>query len=170
MRGCRKWVRSFLWCFQNHLLQEKKLELSFVKRRNMIESMLKLWLQRKQLSEMLSKEINKRRRTVRLLSKEMNKRRKTVRLQSHCHQTSLHSSLYSSLYSSSLWRSSFKIDWKVVKTSHQSLLLLLSMNLHSLSSHLWWLEQSNLIVQWRKQLYESRSLSLDVIFKNLRWR
>ncbi len=151
-RDCRKWVKDFLWCFQNHLLQEKKLKLSFVKRRNMIESMLKLWLQRKQLSEMLSK--------------EMNKRRRTVRLQSHCHRIFLHSSLHSS----SLWCSSLEINWKIVKISHRSLLLLLSMNLHSLSSHLWWLEQSNLIMQWRKQLYESRSLSLDVALKNLRWR
>ncbi len=147
-RSCRRWIRDFSWCFQSHLLQEKKFELSFVKRRNMIESMLKLWLQRKQLSEMLSKEINKRRRTVRLLSKEMNKRRRTVRLQSHCHRIFPHSSLHPS----SLWRSSFEVDWKIVKISHRSLILLLqlSTNLHSLSSHLWWLEQLNLIVQWRK--------------------
>ncbi len=160
MRDCRKWVRDFSWCFQNHLLQEKKLKLSFIKRKNMIESTLKLWLQRKQLSWMLSKEINKRRRTVRLLSKE-NNRRRTAR--SHCHWIS-------SLHSSLLWRSSLEIDRKIVKISHRLLLLLLllSMNLHSLSSHSWCLEQSNLIMQWRKQLYESRSFNLDVVFKNLR--
>ncbi len=128
----------------------------------MIELMLKLWLQRKQLSWMLSKKINKRRKTVRLLSKE-NNRRRTAR--SYCHWTS-------SLHSLSLWCSSLKINQKIVKILHQLLLLLLllSMNLHFLLSHSWCLEQSNLIMQWRKQLYESRSFSLNIVFKNLRWR
>ncbi len=118
------------------------------------------------------KEVNKR-RTVRLLSKGINKRRtvrlRTVRLQPHCHRTPLHPSLHPP----SLWRSSFEVDRKVVKTSHRLLLLLLlqlSTNLHSLPSHLWWLEQLNLAVQWRKQLYESRSPSLDVAPVVLRWR
>ncbi len=174
-RNCKRWVKDFLWCFQNHLLQEKKFELSFIKRRNMIELMLKLWLQQKQLSEMLSnkmlsKKINKR-RTMRLLSKEINKRRtvrlRTVKLQSHYHWILSHSLLHSS----SLWCSSLKIDRKMIKISHWLLLLLLlSMNLHFLSSYLWWLEQLNLIVQWRKQLYESRSFNLDVVFMILRWR